>query len=87
MIPSTLDLPQPRSIVSEAALSLRNLECITSVLDLDLTKDVAICHCYVSDEHLLPQAQKAWAGYFEVCYTCDTLRKQLVQVNTFRVVI
>jgi hypothetical protein len=77
MIPSTLDLPQPRSIVSEAALSLRNLECITSVLDLDLTKDVAICHCYVSDEHLLPQAQKAWAGYFEVCYTCYTLRKLL----------
>jgi hypothetical protein len=67
MIPSTLDLPQPRSIVSEAALSLCNLESITSVLGLQLGQDVAICHCYVSDKNLLPQAQKAWNAYFDVC--------------------
>lgn len=67
MIPSTLDLPQPQSIVSEAALSLRNLESITSVLQLDLVEDVAMCYCYVSDKDLLPQAAAAWKAYNEVC--------------------
>jgi len=65
MIPSTLDLPQPQSIVSEAALSLRNLESITSVLQLDLVEDVAMCYCYVSDKDLLPQAAAAWKAYNE----------------------
>jgi hypothetical protein len=66
MIPNTLDLPQPRSIVSEAALSLRNLENITKVLDMDLEKEVAICYCYVNDQNLLPKARMAWTAYFQV---------------------
>ncbi|CAM0142061.1 unnamed protein product [Umbelopsis sp. WA50703] len=65
MIPNTLDLPQPRSIVSEAALSLRNLENITKVLDMDLEKEVAICYCYVNDQNLLPKARMAWTAYFQ----------------------
>lgn len=66
MIPNTLDLPQPRSLVSEAALSLRNLENITAVLKLDLEQEVAICYCYVNDPNLLPNARRAWTAYFQV---------------------
>ncbi|KAG2174188.1 hypothetical protein INT43_004209 [Umbelopsis isabellina] len=65
MIPHTLDLPQPRSLVSEAALSLRNLENITNVLNQDLAQEAALCYCYVSDRNLLPNAHRAWTAYLQ----------------------
>ncbi|KAI9485802.1 MAG: ATP binding domain 4-like protein [Benjaminiella poitrasii] len=65
LVPNKLDLPSPKSFAEEAALSLRNLENIVSVLDLDLRKDTAVCCCYVSDPSYLPLAQVAWKAYID----------------------
>ncbi|KAI7907376.1 uncharacterized protein BX663DRAFT_495703 [Cokeromyces recurvatus] len=63
LVPNKLNLPSPGSFAEEAALSLRNLENIVSVLDLNLKKDTAVCCCYVSNPSYLPLAQAAWKAY------------------------
>ncbi|GAN05456.1 meiotically up-regulated 71 protein [Mucor ambiguus] len=63
LVPSTLDLPTPRSFAQEAALSLRNLENIVSVLELPLKAHAVLCYCFVSDPTYLPLAQAAWEAY------------------------
>ncbi|KAI8083416.1 hypothetical protein BDF21DRAFT_397679 [Thamnidium elegans] len=63
LVPNTLDLPQPRSFADEAALSLRNLNNIISVLELSPRSDIALCYCYVSDPIYLPLATAAWEVY------------------------
>ncbi|KAL9548051.1 hypothetical protein PS6_006818 [Mucor atramentarius] len=63
LVPNTLDLPTPRSFAQEAALSLRNLENIVSVLELPLKTNTALCYCFVSDPTYLPLAQAAWEAY------------------------
>jgi hypothetical protein len=57
-------LPSPRSFADEAALSLRNLENIVSVLELPLKSHTALCYCYVSNTNYLPLAQAAWETYY-----------------------
>lgn len=64
-MPNTLYLPEPRSFADEAALSLRNLENIVSVLDLPLRSNAALCCCFVSNPDYLPLAQAAWETYME----------------------
>lgn len=63
LVPNTLELPEPRSFAEEAALSLKNLENIVSVLELSLRSDIALCYCYVSDPSYLPLAKVAWETY------------------------
>lgn len=65
-MPNTLNLPEPRSFADEAALSLRNLESITEVLDLPLRSNVALCCCFVSNTKYLPRAQAAWETYMDL---------------------
>lgn len=60
-----MDLPTPRSFAQEAALSLRNLENIVSVLELPLKTNTALCYCFVSDPTYLPLAQAAWEAYMD----------------------
>ncbi|RCI03262.1 ATP binding domain 4 [Rhizopus stolonifer] len=63
LVPNTLELPSPKSFADEAALSLRNLETIASVLGLPLKSHVALCYCYVSSPNYLPLAEAAWNTY------------------------
>ncbi|OBZ88025.1 Diphthine--ammonia ligase [Choanephora cucurbitarum] len=63
LVPRTLELPSPPSFAEEAALSLRNLENIVSVLGLPLESNVALCYCYVSRPDYLPLAYAAWNAY------------------------
>lgn len=65
LVPNTLELPSPRSFADEAALSLRNLENIVSVLELPLKSHTSLCYCYVTDNNYLPLAQAAWEAYFD----------------------
>ncbi|KAL9550714.1 hypothetical protein MBANPS3_004606 [Mucor bainieri] len=65
LVPNTLDLPSPRSFAQEAALSLRNLENIVSVLELPLKTHAVLCYCFVSDQKYLPLAQAAWEAYMD----------------------
>ncbi|KAI7893059.1 uncharacterized protein EV154DRAFT_503114 [Mucor mucedo] len=65
LVPNTLDLPTPSSFADEAALSLRNLENIVSVLELPLQANIALCYCFVSDPTYLPLARSAWETYME----------------------
>ena len=60
-----MNLPEPRSFADEAALSLRNLENIASVLELPLKSSTALCCCYVSSATYLPMAKAAWEAYME----------------------
>jgi diphthine-ammonia ligase len=63
LIPNTLELPSPPSFADEAALSLRNLETIVSVLDMSLASNTACCSCFVSDKQYLALAKAAWETY------------------------
>lgn len=65
LVPNSLSLPASNTFADEAALSLRNLENITDVLDLPLSSHIALCYCFVSDPEYLPLAQVAWEAYMD----------------------
>ncbi|KAF9968899.1 hypothetical protein BGZ73_009079 [Actinomortierella ambigua] len=60
MIPSTLDLPSPKSLAKEAAWSLRNLKQIATVQQADLVHRTALCIAFVDHPEALAPAMSAW---------------------------
>ncbi|CAG8638906.1 1580_t:CDS:10 [Dentiscutata erythropus] len=60
LIPASLKFPNPLSLQSQTILSLKNLERITSVLELDVWKFSVGCICFVDEDTSFEVVQKAW---------------------------
>ncbi|KAF9916045.1 hypothetical protein BX616_004751 [Lobosporangium transversale] len=60
MIPNTLDLPAPSSLVKEVAWSLRNLSQIAALRQLDLANRTALCIAYVRHADNFVAVTAAW---------------------------
>ncbi|CAG8798012.1 16151_t:CDS:2, partial [Gigaspora rosea] len=60
LIPASLKFPTPLSLQSQTILSLKNLERITSVLELDVWKFSMGCICFVDEDTSFEVVQKAW---------------------------
>ncbi|KAF0461292.1 TIGR00289 family protein [Gigaspora margarita] len=60
LIPASLKFPTPLSLQSQTILSLKNLERITSVLELDVWKFSVGCICFVDDDTSFEVVKKAW---------------------------
>ncbi|KAG0238734.1 ATP binding domain 4 [Actinomortierella wolfii] len=62
MIPSTLDLPVPKSLTKEVAWSLRNLKQIAVVQQADLQHRTALCIAFVDHPEALSPVMSAWSS-------------------------
>ncbi|KAG0243516.1 ATP binding domain 4 [Actinomortierella wolfii] len=62
MIPSTLDLPVPKSLAKEVAWSLRNLKQIAVVQQADLQHRTALCIAFVDHPEALSPVMSAWSS-------------------------
>ncbi|CAG8713159.1 22126_t:CDS:10, partial [Racocetra persica] len=60
LIPASLRFPTPLSLHSQTILSLKNLERITSVLELDVWKFSVGCICFVDEDTSFEVVQQAW---------------------------
>ncbi|CAG8541586.1 9750_t:CDS:10 [Paraglomus occultum] len=58
LIPSNLQLPP--SLQSQAALSLHNLQSITTALNLNLKQRILLCLCYVDEEKSIGAVRRMW---------------------------
>ncbi|CAG8586228.1 1334_t:CDS:10 [Paraglomus brasilianum] len=58
LIPSSLQLPP--SLQSQSALSLHNLQSITTALNLNLKQRVLLCLCYVDEEKSIGAVKRMW---------------------------